>query len=93
MSCEHSWLPIIHDLAAYQKCFSCYFLLLSLEAFVPSYRAAVVAYVEHCQELLSIEDERGAGVEVGLGTNSCPAALLYHPLGYTAVVSLPSLEI
>ncbi|EIE23136.1 hypothetical protein COCSUDRAFT_66177 [Coccomyxa subellipsoidea C-169] len=50
--------------------------------------AAVVAYVEHCQEVLSIEDERGGGIEVGIGQNSCPAALLYHPMGYSAVVNM-----
>ncbi|CAL8465383.1 g4919 [Coccomyxa elongata] len=50
--------------------------------------AAVVAYVEQCQEDLSIEDERGGGIEIGIGRNSCPAALLYHPTGYTAVVNM-----
>jgi hypothetical protein len=49
-------------------------------------RAAVVAYVEHCQESFSITDERGGGVEIGLGQNSCPMALLYHPTGYSAMV-------
>ena len=46
-----------------------------------------MAYVEQCQEDLSIEDERGGGIEIGVGRNNCPAALLYHPTGYTAVVS------
>ena len=33
------------------------------------------------------EDSRGGGISIGLGPNNCPAVLLYHPTGYTAVVS------
>ena len=50
-------------------------------------RAAIDAYIERCQETLAVEDERGGGIEIGLGENDCPAALLYHPRGYSAVVS------
>lgn len=51
-------------------------------------RAAVAAYVEDCQETFSIADERGGGVEISLGENSCPAVLLYHPTGYSAMVRI-----
>ena len=50
-------------------------------------RSAVAEYVEHCAQRFTVEDEeRGGGVKIGLGPNSCPAVLLYHPAGYTAVV-------
>jgi len=41
-----------------------------------------------CQETYNYEDQRGGGISVGLGSNHCPAVMLYHPTGYTAVVSL-----
>ncbi len=50
-------------------------------------REAIAAYVQECQEAFEYEDPRGGGITFGLGPNQCPAALLYHPTGYTAVVS------
>ena len=50
-------------------------------------RDEIAAYVQDCQEAFEYEDSRGGGITFGLGPNQCPAALLYHPTGYTAVVS------
>jgi hypothetical protein len=53
-------------------------------------RDAVVAYIEQCEEDFALHDEeRGAGIDIGLGQNACPAVLLYHPSGHTAVVRCP----
>lgn len=59
-----------------------------------------MAYVEQCEEDFAMHDEdRGAGIDIGLGQNACPAVLLYHPSGHTAVVrssplvaNLPALQ-
>lgn len=50
-------------------------------------REQISAYIHECQEVFEYEDPRGGGVSIAMGPNYCPAALLYHPLGYTAVVS------
>ena len=53
-------------------------------------RDEVRAYVQECQEVYDYEDSRGGGLSIGMGPNNCPAVLLYHPTGYTAVVSQTS---
>ena len=56
-------------------------------------RDEIAAYVQDCQEAFEYEDSRGGGISFGLGPNQCPAALLYHPTGYTAVVSEALLDL
>ncbi len=59
------------------------------ESSVACRREEVHAYVQECQEVYDYEDSRGGGISIGLGPNNCPAVLLWHPTGYTAVVSSP----
>ena len=58
-----------------------------LEGCLSVRRDEIAAYVQDCQEAFEYEDSRGGGITFGLGPNQCPAALLYHPTGYSAVVS------
>lgn len=62
-------------------------VLETLEGCLSVRRDEIAAYVQDCQEAFEYEDSRGGGITFGLGPNQCPAALLYHPTGYTAVVS------
>ena len=49
-------------------------------------RDEIETYIQDCAEIYDYEDHRGGGISIGMGPNYCPAALLYHPNGYTAVV-------
>ena len=49
-------------------------------------RVEIATYIQDCADVYDYEDHRGGGISIGMGPNYCPAALLYHPNGYTAVV-------